>query len=277
LLATWQAAEQRRAGLYAARNAGTMRGVRAVLPLLIIALAVALPGCEAPGPAGPSELGPPPGPILSSRTPEPVRPAQPPRALPRPDLTLPPGPLRTLPSVSIVIDAGHGGKDPGAPGLAGMSEKQVNLAVAREVTRLLRARGARVWNTRESDVFLTLDERCDHAEERRAALFVSIHADAARRRAARGTTVYIARNASKASVRAGTAIARALEQAGFESRGLRRAGYRVLVGHSRPAVLVECGFLSNPTEAQLLATKSYRDRVAQAIADGIVAFVLESR
>jgi N-acetylmuramoyl-L-alanine amidase len=254
-----------------------MHDVKSTLLLLIITAATWLAGCEAPGSAATVDLGPPPGPILSSRPPERVRPARPRQTLPPLEMALPRGPLRTLPRVSIVLDAGHGGKDPGAPGLAGMSEKQVNLAVARELGRQLQARGARVWNTRDSDVFLTLDERCDHAERRRADLFVSIHADAARRRAARGTTVYIARNASKASIRAGRAIDQALKQAGFESRGVRRAGYRVLVGHSRPAVLVECGFLSNPTEARQLATKSYRDRLARAIADGIAAYVLESR
>lgn len=169
----------------------------------------------------------------------------------------------------IVIDAGHGGKDPGALGRGPMVEKEVNLRVSRLLAEELELRGADVIQSRTGDRFISLTGRANIAESNRADLFVSIHADAARRPSATGTTVYIARNASRQSQRAGRAIEDALVRAGFESRGVRKAGFRVLVGHSRPAVLVECGFLSNREEAYRLARPDYQERVARAIAEGI--------
>ena len=168
-----------------------------------------------------------------------------------------------------MVDAGHGGKDPGALGVGPMREKAVNLAVARRLAGLLRHRGATVVTTRDSDVFISLDGRAETAERYRADLFVSIHADAAQRSSASGATVYIARNASWASSRAGERIAGAFKRAGIACRGVNKAGFRVLVGHSRPAVLVECGFLTNYYEARLLATGAYQAKLAAAIADGI--------
>ena len=100
-------------------------------------------------------------------------------------------------------------------------------------------------------------------------MFISIHADSAARSSARGTTVYIARNARSESVRAAEQITNAFEAAGIPNRGVKRAGYRVLVGHARPAVLVECGFLSNDADARLLATRDYQNRIAEAIVDGV--------
>lgn len=194
--------------------------------------------------------------VLPERVPEPVPPP------------VAPGP-RPIRGVTVVVDAGHGGKDPGALGVGPQPEKTVNLGIATMLAGLLEERGARVITSREGDRFISLDGRAALAERSRADLFVSIHSDAARRSSASGATVYIARNASTDSVLAGESIAAALRRAGISCRGVRRAGFRVLVGHSRPAVLVECGFLTNPGEAYLLATPAYQAKIAAAIADGI--------
>jgi len=172
-------------------------------------------------------------------------------------------------AVTIVVDAGHGGKDPGALGVGPLPEKTININVAMKLARLLEQRGAHVVTTRDSDRFITLDGRAALAERTRADLFVSIHADAARRASATGATVYIARNAHRESVQAAESILAALERAGIECRGIRRAGFRVLVGHSRPAVLVECGYLTNRAEAQRLSTPSYQAHITEAVAEGI--------
>ncbi len=242
-----------------------MHAMNRCLAAIPIALLVIASGCTtAERPA----LGPLPDPILSTR---------PPRALPSPrqvPLTpLPkPVPIRRAPQIgpkAIVVDPGHGGKDPGAPGVGAIPEKTVNLKIANQVAGELRARGAHVTLTRSDDRFITLNARAQQAERHNADLFVSIHADAARRASASGTTVYIARNASRQSISAAEAITAAFERAGIKCRGVQRAGYRVLVGHSRPAVLIECGFLSNPTEARLLAQAPYQSKIAAAIVDGI--------
>ncbi len=221
-----------------------------------------LAGCAAPQQ---TKLGPPPYPILSTRPPKPIE------AIPRPEAPAPaPGPAAaSLRGATIVVDPGHGGDDPGTLGRGSVPEKTVNLDIARKVVSLLRERGANVVMSRTTDRFITLDGRAALADQSRADLFVSIHADSARRSSAAGMTLYVGRNSSAESRRAAQRIAAALQRAGLEVRGVQTAGYRVLVAHSRPAVLIECGFLSNSGEARLLSTDAYRTRVAEAIAEGI--------
>jgi N-acetylmuramoyl-L-alanine amidase len=169
----------------------------------------------------------------------------------------------------IVVDPGHGGKDPGAPGVGPMVEKSVNLQVAWRLASGLRARGARVIMTRDTDRFISLDARAEMADRTRADLFVSIHADACARPEVSGATLYIARGASSASRATANRLESAIKMAGFSCRGVREAGFRVLVGHSRPAVLVECGYLTNRTEAHRLAQPDHQQRLADALTLGI--------
>jgi N-acetylmuramoyl-L-alanine amidase len=169
----------------------------------------------------------------------------------------------------VVVDAGHGGRDPGALGIGPQHEKVVNLSVARRLAWLLQRNGADVVTTRNRDVFIPLDDRASMAQRTRTDLFVSIHADAAPRTEATGATVYIARDACARSKRAAECLVDALRRAGIACRGIRRAGFRVLVGHDRPAVLIECGYLTNRSEAYRLAQPSYQAHLATAIAAGI--------
>ncbi len=190
-----------------------------------------------------------------------------PTPLPKPET-----PVKTAHSLAkstIIIDPGHGGKDPGAPGKGPLPEKMVNLKIATRLASILKERGANVISTRTSDRFISLNARAATADRARADLFVSIHSDASQNSAADGSTVYIARNASRQSQKVAQSIVSSLKQAGIKCRGIDRAGFRVLIGHSRPAVLIECGFLSNLAEAKKLATASYQTKVSSAIADGI--------
>jgi N-acetylmuramoyl-L-alanine amidase len=92
----------------------------------------------------------------------------------------------------IAIDAGHGGQDPGATGLSGRREKDVTLAIARELARQINATpGLKAYLTRDNDVFIPLNQRAQLARQARADMFVSIHADAAENRAANGSSVYV--------------------------------------------------------------------------------------
>jgi N-acetylmuramoyl-L-alanine amidase len=171
--------------------------------------------------------------------------------------------------VTILVDAGHGGKDPGTTGVSPIPEKTIVLSIANQIAELLSSAGARVITSRDSDFFVSLDNRAAMAERYRADLLVSIHADSAERASASGTTVYIARNASRQSVQVAERIVASFRSADIASRGIHRAGFRVLVGHSRPSVLVECGFLTNRRDASLLNTAAYQERVSRAIAEGI--------
>ncbi len=220
-------------------------------------------GCQGPQPR--QDLGPPPAPVLATRPPRVIEPIAPPVEQP----AVPPVTGTGLRGVTIVVDPGHGGHDPGALGRGPVPEKTINLDIGQEVAERLKSRGARVVLTRNSDKFIELDARAAVADRTKADLFVSIHADSAKRASAAGMTAYIARSAGSASRQAGDHIGAALRRAGFQFRGVHGAGFRVLVGHARPAVLVECGFLSNHSEAAALANPDYRERVAAAIAEGI--------
>lgn len=103
-----------------------------------------------------------------------------------------PAPAHAPRPLIIAIDAGHGGQDPGAIGLSGKREKDITLAIARELARQLNATpGYRAYLTRDADVFLQLNQRTRLARDAKADMFVSIHADAAENRAARGSSVYV--------------------------------------------------------------------------------------
>ena len=184
-----------------------------------------------------------------------------------------PAPSKPFASGTVIIDAGHGGKDPGAPSYLGYPEKKINLAIARKVASRLQNRGIQVVLTRGSDYFVELDDRVAIANRVRPDLFVSIHGDSNHNRMHQGFTIYVSPNASDASRRAGRLLEGSLSRAGIESKGMRTADYRVLVKTTCPAVLVECGFLSNPSEAALLLDGDYQNRLADAITSGILQAV----
>lgn len=169
----------------------------------------------------------------------------------------------------VVIDPGHGGKDPGAPSCLGYHEKSVNLAVGRDVARRLGTQGAAATLTREGDTFLELGDRAALANRLRADLFVSIHADSCNKPSVRGFTVYVARAASARSRSAARAIASAMTATGLSSRGVQEANFQVLVGTTCPAVLIEMGYLSNTQDAALLRDAAFQGRMAEAITSAI--------
>jgi N-acetylmuramoyl-L-alanine amidase len=182
------------------------------------------------------------------------------------------GPLRRLTGSSshcIVIDAGHGGKDPGATSVLGDYEKSINLKVARKVAALLAERGFKVRMTRTSDRYVELGDRAYIANRLGADLFVSIHADSFPESSRRGYTMYVAKVASQESFSAAASIARSMSRTGLNNFGTQTANYKVLTGTRGPAVLVEMGYLTNRREARLLRSPSFQTRIAEAIADGV--------
>ena len=180
-----------------------------------------------------------------------------------------PRPVPRRMSGTVVIDAGHGGKDPGTTSVLGFYEKGINLSVALEVARLLEQKGLRVKMTRTDDYFVELEDRAAIANNLDADLFVSIHSDSFPKSSRRGYTIYIARAASSSSRRAASSIARSMSGTGLNSFGVQTAGYHVLTDTRCPAILVELGYLSNRSEAALLRSSSFQDRLAEAVADGI--------
>jgi N-acetylmuramoyl-L-alanine amidase len=169
--------------------------------------------------------------------------------------------------VTVVIDAGHGGYDRGGIPGQSVSEKDMTLDVARRLKSVLAASGYRVVMTRDSDVFVPLGTRCAIANSYRNAIFVSVHFNSATRRGASGIETYFY---SRDSLSLASAIHHYVAGgAPSDNRGVRRRGYYVLRRTNMPAVLVECGFLTNPTEAAYAQNASYRQKLAEAIAAGV--------
>jgi N-acetylmuramoyl-L-alanine amidase len=168
---------------------------------------------------------------------------------------------------TIVIDAGHGGHDRGGIPGQRIAEKDMTLDVAQRLRNVLAAKGYRVVMTRDSDVFVPLPTRVAIANSYRNAIFVCIHFNATQRRAAGGIETYFY---SRDSLPLASAVHYYVAGgAPSSNRGVRRRGYYVLRRTNVPAVLVECGFLTNPTEAAYAQTASYRQKLAEEIAAGV--------
>src|SRR5438094_2880338 len=169
---------------------------------------------------------------------------------------------------TVVIDPGHGGSDPGGiPGQI-VPEKTVALDTALRLQKLLQRAGLRTVITRSTDIFVPLSVRSAIADAERDAIFVSIHYNASPRRSAHGIETYSENN--RGAVLAARIQQEIIDRVSTENRGIRSAEYYVLRKCRFPAVLVECGFLTNPTEAQLALTTAYREQIAERIAAGII-------
>jgi N-acetylmuramoyl-L-alanine amidase len=172
------------------------------------------------------------------------------------------------PSTStVVIDAGHGGFDRGGIPGQRIAEKTMTLDVAQRLKAVLIANGYRVIMTRDSDVFVPLPNRVAIANSYPDAVFVCIHFNSATRRGASGIETYFY---SRESLPLASAVHYYVAGgAPTSNRGVRRRGYYVLRRTRVPAVLVECGFLTNPNEAEYAQSANYRQRLAEEIAHGI--------
>jgi N-acetylmuramoyl-L-alanine amidase len=187
----------------------------------------------------------------------------------------PPAPRPATPRARglVVIDAGHGGNDPGTISAAGLHEKDINLQVALRVAALLGRNGVGVVLTRQDDRYIELEERANIANRRSTDLFVSIHSDSNPDRSRQGFTLFVARSASPQARQAADSIEQAMAATGCESHGIREADYKVLVNTDCPAVLVELGHLSNTQDVARLRDPAWQNRFAQAIASGILTYL----
>ncbi|MEN4045589.1 N-acetylmuramoyl-L-alanine amidase [Sulfurimonas sp. NWX367] len=222
----------------------------------------------------------------------------------------------------IVIDAGHGGKDPGAIGYRKYREKIVVLSIARELKRILRARGFTVYMTRDSDRFIKLRNRTKYANRKNADIFISIHANAVGRKDAKkvcGLECYflstsrssrakkvaemensadldemdyygkqsflntinshniVASNKLAIDLQRGALATLKSRYKNVKDAGVREGPFWVLVGAQMPSVLVEVGFITHPTEARRLVSRSYQKTMAQGLANGVERYFINSQ
>ena len=170
---------------------------------------------------------------------------------------------------TVVIDAGHGGHDRGGIPRQRLSEKLYALDVSRRLQKQLDAAGFRTVMTRSGDYFVGLGKRCAIANRHRGGIFISVHFNSGRREGANGIeTYYYSRSSASFAAAVHTQVLRA---AGTENRGVRRRGFYVLRHTRIPAVLAECGFLTNGKEGRRISTAAHRQRLADALARAIIS------
>lgn len=209
----------------------------------------------------------------------PSRPVFPPTTsipVPPPVRTLPPDSFARVPNSRIVvmIDPGHGGKDPGAIGIGGLREKDVILPISQQVAALLQQQGIQAVMTRSDDRFISLEGRVQMARQARANVFVSIHANSIslRRPDVNGVETYYF-----SSQRLAEAIhSSMLQSLNVRDRGVRRARFYVLRNNSIPAVLVEVGYVTGAGDAPKLASPAFQRQMAEAIARGILLYIRQN-
>ena len=242
--------------------------------------------------------------------------AQPAPATPAPPAAEPPPLIDLAPSGglrAIVIDPGHGGSEDGAKGPGGTLEKQITLSVARRLKAALEGRlGLRVILTRDADATVALDERAAIANNNKADLFVSLHANSAPRTVTAGAEVFYlsldeygdaaerashtdsdllpvfgggtrdielilwdmaqARYIKESAALAQTVEASLRQRVPMSARAIQQAPFRVLVGANMPAVLVEMGFITNPAQEKQLQSDDFQNLIVQALVESITRF-----
>jgi N-acetylmuramoyl-L-alanine amidase len=169
---------------------------------------------------------------------------------------------------TVVVDAGHGGKDSGAYRRYGPPEKMVTLDVAQRLNRKLRESQLKTVMTRSSDVFIELNDRVAIENAQKNAIFVSIHFNDSRRRRVRGFETYYHSGASFDL--ANRIQSKLMTIPNSANGGVHTANFRVLRLATCPAVLVECGYLSNRSEGNKTRDWEYRELLADRIAEAIV-------
>lgn len=171
----------------------------------------------------------------------------------------------------VVIDAGHGGKDPGAPSVTGGREKDFNLAIALRVNELLQQETEIITVlTRSDDTYPTLDERVQIANELQADIFISIHANSGSVTAT-GTETLYTRDVSIPL--ADTVHKYMIEATGLNDRKVKHQNLKVTRETTMPAILLEAGFLSNPQDDAVLKDPAVQDRIAAGIVAGIKEYL----
>lgn len=192
----------------------------------------------------------------------------------------------------VVIDAGHGGVDPGAKAPGSLLEKNINLDIAMHLKRLFSKAGVYVVMIREADQDLApegfqgglarrkkkdLEARVNLANNTRADLFLSIHANSFPGQAWSGAQTFFYPGELESNAWARIVQSELVKQLGPNNRKVKSADYRVLRDTKMPAILVEVGFLSNPREARLLADQEYRVKVAESIYQGTINYLAQKR
>jgi len=178
--------------------------------------------------------------------------------------------------MKICLDAGHGGKDPGAIGTAPfrLEEKEINLAITKLLEESLEPLGHWVALTRRRDVFISLEARSLFANQLGADLFISIHTNSFYSPDISGIEVFYCPGSGKGKTLAEKILESLMNSfPNHNNRGIKSRDLKVLRETKMPAVLVEVEFLSNPEQLQFLAAEKNREALANAISKGIDKYI----
>ena len=175
----------------------------------------------------------------------------------------------------VVIDPGHGGKDPGAIGIRGLQEKNVILPISQKIAAILEQQGIQVVMTRDSDYFVDLGPRPIIADRANAKVFVSIHANSmpANRSDINGLETYYYDTGQRLARTIHNSILGSID---VRDRGVRKARFYVLRKSTMPSVLVEVGFVTGVVDSPRLGTTAYQNQMAEAIARGILQYLQQN-
>ncbi|MGG3564588.1 SH3 domain-containing protein [Neobacillus rhizosphaerae] len=179
-----------------------------------------------------------------------------------------------LKNKTIVLDPGHGGGDNGTTGASGTLEKELTLRTARLLYDKLRAAGANVYLTRNSDSFIPLSSRVSTAHSYNADAFISLHYDSNLDRSVRGMTGYYYHNYQKSL--ADTLYASTVAQTKLKDRGVRFGDFHVVRENNQKAVLMELGYLSNPEEEMTVKSGVFQENAASGLFNGLARFFKEN-
>ncbi|EEB73171.1 N-acetylmuramoyl-L-alanine amidase [Thermococcus sp. AM4] len=172
-----------------------------------------------------------------------------------------------LSGYTICVDAGHGGTDPGAVA-NGVQEKDINLAIALKVAKLLEEDGAKVVLTRDGDYFVTLSGRVQIANSAGCDIFISIHANAGPSSAS-GFEVYHYYGSTRGNLLATYVDEEIAKEIPLKNRGVKEAGFYVIKYTKMPAILIETGFVTNTYDVSIITDENYQWKYAYAILHGV--------
>ena len=172
----------------------------------------------------------------------------------------------------VFIDPGHGGYDNGAV-QNGVLEDEINLQISQKVEAKLKAKGVQVKMSRYDDTYLSLTDRTKMANNWGSDIFVSVHQNSATSSSANGIETYYYSSRQDSKELATEIQTDLIQSTSAVNRGAKTANYAVIKTANMSSSLVECGFISNPTEAKNLSSSSYQDKVAEGIVNGIMDYL----
>ena len=173
----------------------------------------------------------------------------------------------------IGIDPGHGGRDPGAIGPTRLYEKDVTLAISRELGRLLKDAGLGTVLTRTDDRTVELVTRSALLNNQKCDLAISVHINSATRQEANYISTFIHAQGGRAEKLAQKVQNELVQTTGWPDGSVREKDLHMTRETKMPAILVECGFISNPEQEKQLRQPEFQKKLAQAIADGVLAYL----